>query len=405
MSSPVFSTPVSFQPSAEALLARKGPSFKRPGPEALANVRNLVAVGSGKGGVGKSTVTTNLAVALHKMGAKVAVLDADIYGPSQPRLLGAGGARAESDNDQIKPLDRHGVGFMSIGLIMPSDGPVVWRAPMAMKALFQFLTNVQWGDLDYLLIDLPPGTGDVQLTIAQQAPLTGAVVVTTPQDVALNVARKGLQMFQQVKVPILGVVENMSGFVCTNCGTEHLVFKKEGGQVLAKSSGTVLLGRIPLETDIMAGGDAGEPILLRNHDAPAARSFLELAKSFEKEVARVNGAPLADEPKNVAIGSAGDLRIDWADGHAGTNAAWGLRINCPCAACVDEDTGQRVLDPKRVPLDVKIAEVHPVGRYGIGISFSDGHNTGIYKFDVLRKACECQSCASGRGRTPQSFAV
>lgn len=398
-------TEISFKPNAEALQARKGPSFRRPGPEALANVRNLVAIGSGKGGVGKSTVTTNLAVALQKMGAKVAVLDADIYGPSQPGLLGASGVRAESENEQIQPLNRHGVGFMSIGLIMPQDGPVVWRAPMAMKALFQFLTNVQWGDLDYLLIDLPPGTGDVQLTIAQQAPLTGAVVVTTPQDVALNVARKGLQMFQQVKVPILGVVENMSGFVCTNCGTEHLVFKKEGGRALAQESGTALLGRIPLETEIMTGGDAGEPLLVRSPNAPASRSFIDLARTFEREVARVNGAPLADEPKNVSIGTVGDLRIEWADGHAGINGAWGLRVSCPCASCVDEDTGKRVLDPKRIPLDIKVSEVHPVGRYGIGIAFSDSHNTGIYKFDSLRAACECPVCVEKRGASTESFSV
>ncbi|MBL8024649.1 MAG: P-loop NTPase [Elusimicrobia bacterium] len=394
-----------FQPSPEALQARKGPSFRRPGPDALANVRNLVAVGSGKGGVGKSTVTTNLAVALQKMGAKVAVLDADIYGPSQPGLMGAGGTRAESENEQMKPLNRHGIGFMSIGLVMPQDGPVVWRAPMAMKALFQFLNNVQWGDLDYLLIDLPPGTGDVQLTIAQQAPLTGSIVVTTPQDVALNVARKGLQMFQQVKVPILGVVENMSGFVCTNCGTEHLVFKKEGGRVLAQEAGTAFLGRIPLETDIMTGGDAGEPLLVRNPETGAARSFLDLARNFEHEVARTNGAPLADEPKNVAIGLDGDLRIEWADGHPGQNAAWGLRVNCPCAGCVDEDTGKRVLDPKRIPLDIKISEVHPVGRYGVGIAFSDSHNTGIFKFDILRAACECPDCVAKKGDSTGSFSV
>ncbi len=398
-------TEIHFKPAPMALQARKGPSFRRPGPESLANVRNLVAIGSGKGGVGKSTVTTNLAVALQKMGAKVAVLDADIYGPSQPGLMGASGERAQSENDQIKPLDRHGVGFMSIGLIMPQDGPVVWRAPMAMKALFQFLNNVQWGDLDYLLIDLPPGTGDVQLTIAQQAPLTGSIVVTTPQDVALNVARKGLQMFQQVKVPILGVVENMSGFVCTNCGTEHLVFKKEGGRTLAKESGTAFLGRIPLETDIMTGGDAGEPLLVRSPNAPAAQSFLDLARAFEHEVARVNGAPLADEPKNVSIGSAGDLRIEWADGHEGINAAWGLRVNCPCAACVDEDTGKRVLDPQRIPLDIKVSEVHPVGRYGIGIAFSDSHNTGIYRFEALRAACECPQCIAKKGNTPTNIVV
>jgi ATP-binding protein involved in chromosome partitioning len=231
------------------------------------------------------------------------------------------------------------------------------------------------------------------------------VVVTTPQDVALSVARKGLQMFQQVKVPILGVVENMSGFVCTNCGTEHLVFKKEGGRALAQESGTAFLGRIPLETEIMTGGDAGEPLLVRSPHAPAARSFIDLARAFEHEVARVNGAPLADEPKNVAIGGAGDLRIEWADGHAGINGAWGLRVSCPCAVVCGRRHGKARVGPQAHSLDVKISEVHPVGRYGIGIAFSDSHNTGIYKFEILRAACECPVCLAKRGSSPESFPV
>ena len=391
--------------SPEAIEARKGPRVRRPAPESLAGVRNLVAVGSGKGGVGKSTVTTNLAVALHLLGAKVAVLDADIYGPSQPGLLGAGTERAASQGDRLQPLVRHGVGFMSMGLVMPANGPVIWRAPMATKALFQFLSNVDWGDLDYLLIDLPPGTGDIQLSLAQQAPLTGSVVVTTPQDVALGVARKGLKMFEQVKVPILGVVENMSGFLCNNCGTEHFVFKKDGGQTLATESGVPLLGKIPLETGLMESGDAGEPALAKNPEAPASKAFMALAQAFEVEVARANNAAPANEPTQVEIGPAGELSIPWADGHGGVNSAWGLRVLCPCAACVDEDTGRRVLDPKKIPLDVKVTGAHPVGRYGIGLAFSDGHSTGIFKFEDLRRGCECPACLASRAPAAQNIPV
>lgn len=398
-------TDISLHPSAEALQARKGPAVRRPGPEALSGVRNVIAIGSGKGGVGKSTVTTNLAVALQRLGAKVAVLDADIYGPSQPGLMGAGNERPATDVEQLAPMVRHGVGFMSIGLLMPQDNPVIWRAPIAMKALFQLLGGVAWGDLDYLLIDMPPGTGDVQLTLAQQAPLTGSIVVTTPQQVALGVARKGLKMFEQVKVPILGVVENMSGFVCTNCGTEHALFKKEGGQVLARECGAPFLGRIPLEADIMEGGETGEPVLVRNPGSPAARAFLDLAKSLEREAARANAVVPGGEPKRMDLGPAGELHIAWADGHEGRIAAWTLRVNCPCAACVDEDTGRRVLDPKKIPLDVRVAGVNPVGRYGVGLAFSDAHNTGIYTFESLRAACECAECLARRGGTAQPFSV
>ena len=391
--------------NSDGVLARQGPAFRRAGPDSLKNVRNLVAVGRGKGGVGKSTVTTNLAMALHRLGASVAVLDADIYGPSQPGMLGSGGARAESFEDQLTPLVRHGVGFMSIGLVMPTDGPVVWRAPMATKVIYQFLNNVRWGDLDYLLIDLPPGTGDVQLSLAQQAPLTGSVVVTTPQQAALGVARKGLKMFQQVKVPILGVVENMSGFVCKNCGTSHLVFKKDGGETLAKESGVPFLGRIPLDADIMEGGDAGEPVSVQNPTSVSSLAFLALAKAFESEVARENGSGLSGEPKQVGVGAQGSLKIEWSDGHEGVVSGWTLRTQCPCAACVDEDTGQRILDPKKIPLDVTVSGTQPVGRYGASVAFSDGHSTGIYTWDRLRSLCECPLCTAQRAPAGNSFSV
>lgn len=391
-------------PDAVSARARKGPAQRRPGPDTLARVANVVAIGSGKGGVGKSTVTANLAVALVKRGARVGVLDADIYGPSQPRLLGAPAVPPPAEGN-ISPVVCHGVPMMSIGFIVPEGAPVIWRAPMALKAIYQFLGNVEWGELDYLLIDMPPGTGDVQLTLAQQAPLTGSVVVSTPQDVALGVARKGLKMFEQVKVPILGVIENMSGFVCENCGHEHRLFKKAGGRALAAETHTPFLGEIPLETAVMEGGDLGQPVLLRDENSPAAKAFLAVAEKFEAAVAQQNAAPEGGEPSRVDIGPEGELKTVWPDGHAGVHPAWSLRTQCPCAQCVDEDTGKRVLDPQRVPLDVKLTGVHPVGRYGLGLAFSDGHNTGIYTYAGLRASCECVPCRAARGAPAETFSV
>ncbi len=196
-------------------------------------VKNIIAIASGKGGVGKSTVSTNLAYALKEAGFKVGLMDADIYGPSQPGMLGAELEPPRVVGGQLKPTSRYGMSFISMGLFLGGGGPVIWRAPMAMKMVQQFIGNVLWGDLDFLLIDLPPGTGDVQLTLAQQAHLTGAVIVTTPQEVALGVARKGLKMFEQVNVPIIGIIENMSGFICAHCGKETAIFGSGGGQRMA----------------------------------------------------------------------------------------------------------------------------------------------------------------------------
>jgi ATP-binding protein involved in chromosome partitioning len=392
-------------PDAVMAQARRGPAQRRSGPEALAKVGNVIAIGSGKGGVGKSTVTANLAMALVKRGARVGILDADIYGPSQPRLLGAPAVPPPTEEGNISPVVCHGIPMMSIGFIVPEGSPVIWRAPMALKAIYQFLGNVEWGELDYLLIDMPPGTGDVQLTLAQQAPLTGSVVVSTPQDVALGVARKGLRMFEQVKVPILGIVENMSGFACEKCGHEHRLFKKEGARALATETHTPFLGEIPLETAVMEGGDAGQPILLRDASSPAAKAFMAVAEKFEVAVARHNAAPGGEEPSQIKVGPEGELQITWPDGHAGVHPAWSLRTQCPCALCVDEDTGKRVLDPQRIPLDVKITGVQPVGHYGAGLAFSDGHNTGIYTYTDLRSTCECPPCRARRGVPAETFSV
>lgn len=366
--------------------------FVRPG---LAKITHIIAIASGKGGVGKSTVSANLAMALKREGAKVGLMDADIYGPSQPGMLGAKNEQPEIGDNMLKPLVRHGITFMSMGLLLSDDSPVVWRAPMAMKIIQQFIDNVDWGELDYLLIDLPPGTGDVQLTLAQQAALTGAVIVTTPQDVALGVARKGLKMFQQVNVPILGVIENMSGFVCKHCGKTSEIFRVGGGRKMALEFGVPFLGAIPLDPEIVMSGDHGKPLVESDSNSPAAKAIAGIARHLQQYASAEHNRTSAVEPQQVEILANGDLSILWPDGHQGLHKPYSLRIKCPCAQCVDEDSGQRTLDPKRVPLNITIEAFDVIGRYALGLKFSDGHSTGLYAFTFLREMCECEACGSG----------
>ena len=223
----------------------------------LENVKNIIAVASGKGGVGKSTTSVNLALALAAEGARVGLLDADIYGPSQPRMMGLSGQPESPDGNTLEPMENYGVQTMSIGFIVEEDTPMIWRGPMVTQALEQLLNQTRWRDLDYLVIDLPPGTGDTQLTLAQKVPVSGAVIVTTPQDIALLDARKGLKMFEKVDVPILGIVENMSTHVCSKCGHEEHIFGAGGGVSLAEEAGINLLGSLPLEMGIRLQADSG----------------------------------------------------------------------------------------------------------------------------------------------------
>jgi ATP-binding protein involved in chromosome partitioning len=251
----------------------------------LPGVKVTIAVASGKGGVGKSTVSTNLALAIRAMGYTVGLLDADIYGPSQQMMLGVEGRPMVGEDEKIIPMENHGIKTMSLGLITRPDEPVIWRGPMVMKALDQFLTDVKWGELDFMIIDLPPGTGDAQLTITQKVPLTGAVVVTTPQDVALIDARKGLAMFRKVNVPVLGIIENMSYYICRHCGEREEIFGHGGGKKTADMLGVPFLGEIPLDGKVVVGGDTGQPIVMSNPDSPAAAAFRELARIVVEQVA------------------------------------------------------------------------------------------------------------------------
>jgi ATP-binding protein involved in chromosome partitioning len=256
------------------------------GLKPLTGVGNLLAVASGKGGVGKSTVAVNLALALAQEGARTGILDADIYGPSQPRMLGLMGRRPETrDGKLLEPLEAHGVKAMSIGFLVDEQQPMAWRGPMVTSALNQLLTQTRWGELDYLVVDMPPGTGDIQLTLAQRVPVSGAIIVTTPQDIALADARKGLEMFQKVNVPVLGIVENMSIHICSNCGHEERVFGERGGTALSEEYHVPLLGTLPLDRRIREETDEGFPTVAADPDGPLGRSFRETALRAAGELA------------------------------------------------------------------------------------------------------------------------
>ncbi|HEX7358090.1 MAG TPA: iron-sulfur cluster carrier protein ApbC [Ignavibacteriaceae bacterium] len=253
----------------------------------LPGVKNTIAIASGKGGVGKSTVAVNLAVALAKDGASVGLIDADIYGPSIPLMLGSNDKpkvyQAENSVKMI-PLENHGIKFMSIGLLVDDKAPVIWRGPMASGAIKQFMTDVDWGELDYLIFDLPPGTGDIQLTLVQTIPLTGAVIVTTPQEVSLIDARKALKMFERVNVPILGVVENMSYFIAPDTGNRYDIFGSGGGEKISKELNTTFLGGIPIDPRIREGGDAGMPMVYGIPDANETNILMEISRKFTEQV-------------------------------------------------------------------------------------------------------------------------
>jgi ATP-binding protein involved in chromosome partitioning len=266
-------------PARVEVASRVAPAPVQGSLQPLRGIANVIAVASGKGGVGKSTTAANLALALALDGARVGLLDADIYGPSQPRMMGLSGERPVSlDGKRMQPPEAHGVKVMSIGFLVDEEQPMVWRGPMVTQALTQLLGDTDWGPLDYLVVDMPPGTGDIQLTLAQRVPVSGAVIVTTPQDIALLDARKGLRMFQKVNVPVLGIVENMSTHVCSNCGHVEAVFGEGGGARMAAQYGVDLLGQLPLDIRIRAETDAGRPTVLADPGGPIGRAYLDLAR-------------------------------------------------------------------------------------------------------------------------------
>lgn len=255
----------------------------------LKNVKNIIAIASGKGGVGKSTIAVNLALALADEGASVGILDADIYGPSQPLMLGLSGQKPKSDDGKtMEPLQAHGLQVMSIGFLVDPDQPMIWRGPMVTSALNQLLQQTNWNNLDYLIVDMPPGTGDIQLTLSQQVPVSGVVIVTTPQDIALLDARRGLQMFKKVAVPVLGVIENMSTHVCSSCGHEEAIFGSGGGQAMADDFELELLGQLPLDATIREQTDSGNPTVISAPDSPQAEAYRNAATNMAVQMSLQN---------------------------------------------------------------------------------------------------------------------
>lgn len=258
------------------------------GVPTLDNVKNIIAIASGKGGVGKSTTTTNLACAITREGGKVGILDADIYGPSQTKMLGTTGKPDSLDGKKMEPLVKYGIQCISIGNLINEDTPMIWRGPMATGALEQLLNETNWKDIDYLIVDLPPGTGDIHLTLCQKIPVTGALIVTTPQDIALLDAKKALKMFEKVKVPVLGLVENMSGHICPSCGHEDDIFGKGGGRKMASDYSLNLLGSLPIDTNLRKSMDLGKPIVFEDHNSTTTQTYLEIARFVTAKISMLN---------------------------------------------------------------------------------------------------------------------
>ena len=274
------------------------PGQAAPEPQPLPGVKAIIAVGSGKGGVGKTTLAVNLAIALARKGNKVGLLDADVYGPNVPLMLGSSEAPSVVGDNRILPPERYGMRVISVGFLSPGDKPLVWRGPMLHSIIKQFLGQVEWGELDYLVVDLPPGTGDVVISLVQTVPLTGAVIVTTPSDVSLQDARKAIEMFKQVKVDILGIVENMSYFVCPHCHQEIDIFSKGGGLRTAQQFSIPFLGSIELDPDIRKGGDSGQPIVLEGDQSPHAKSIFAFT---DKVIERTKELQAADGGSVIQI--------------------------------------------------------------------------------------------------------
>lgn len=347
---------------------------ERTGPkiDTLKNVGAVIAVSSCKGGVGKSTVAAHLARAIQREGHKVGLLDVDIYGPSLPTLFKANNPDVYMKNNLLEPVMCDGLKTMSLGYVM-GDRPAVMRGPMVSNYTSQILQQTDWGELDYLIIDMPPGTGDIQLTLVQQAALDGAIIVTTPQALSLVDVSRGILMFESVKVPVLGVVENMAYFLCDNCEKKHFIFGSSSATLKARF-GLDTLAQLPLIPGVSdtSSQDAGA-------DIPA---FREMAEKLHREVGKRR---LEGESHPEAIPENGELLVRFGDGKEVRVPNKKLRISCQCALCVNEFTGQPILNPDSVPEDIKIESVSTLGNYAVGIVWSDGHSSGIFPWEHIKR--------------------
>lgn len=353
----------------------------------LSEIANIIAVAAGKGGVGKSSVTVNLALALKQLGRSVGILDADVYGPSLRKMLPESHMPAMR-GQKILPAISMGIKVISMAYFRKENEAAVVRAPIANGVISQFLHQVEWGPLDYLLIDFPPGTGDVQLTLSQQAKLTGAVMVTTPQDVAVLDVRKAMSMLDQVKVPIIGIVENMSYYYHQKTDETIYLFGKGGGERLAREHGVPLLGAIPIDPQLCSSCDRGESLFTSNGESPAAKAFVSLAEQLEAHV-KTSATPV----KQIQQKDKHTFTILWNDGEVSDYSLSEIQRQCPCAKCVDEVTGKRLSKEKDVDDAVEAVRIETVGRYALKIQFTSGCSTGIYRFDELRRLGK-KSCMS-----------
>jgi ATP-binding protein involved in chromosome partitioning len=375
---------------------------------AVPGIKHIIAVASGKGGVGKSTVAVNLALGFKANGLNVGILDADIYGPSQPRLLGLTGKPQAGPDKKLIPMRGHGLEAMSIGFLVDAEQPIIFRGPMVVSALTNMLRDVAWGrngDLDVLVIDMPPGTGDIQLSLAQQVPLAGAVIVSTPQDLALIDARKGLAMFQRVDVPVLGLIENMSYFICSKCGERHEIFGHGGAREEARQLKLPFLGAVPLDMDIRVRSDSGQPITATVPDGVHTRTFKEIA-AITWAAIDARGAIRTKPPALDIIENGRALRVTFPDAAPFTLPAEMLRVMSPSAEVQGHSPEQRVtVGGKR---NVVIKNLDPVGHYATRLVFDDGHSTGLYTWSYLRQlhderdqrwaVYEAELAAKGLGR-------
>lgn len=344
-----------------------------------------IAVASGKGGVGKSTVTTQLASVLAHNGFKVGIIDADIYGPCQYDLLSATDTemRATKDNKIIPGYsETHKLHFVSVKSILQDtdESPMLWRAPIATKLIREFVQQVAWPQLDFLFIDLPPGTGDIQITIAQIAKLDGAIIVTTPQKVAYSIAAKAIQMFNKMNVKTLGIIENMSSYVCENCNHENNIFnyfEHTGGRVLAERYNSDLLGTIPLDSKLVNISDHGQSVVDLADDNKAKQSYLNIIQQFLLKVASKKSNPI-NKTYNLLDNTQLEIK-DLNTDEVKKLSAYELRLDCQCALCKDEFSGRPLINKNIISKDIKITNIHEVGNYGLRITFSDGHGSGILR--------------------------